>query len=142
MQLKPLIIWEKWQDPILNNLTDITDHISDTNTNEYNEDYTTEENEESFDQSKSYKYPLIITPMGLLPYNEKTSCDKVFNFWVGHTNFSITKDISNILEESIGVETLDIFTRYRFRIGIGKAFKDSKIMTNINNKIYEHINEY
>lgn len=141
MQTQPLIIWEKWQDPILNNLTDISNHMSDDHTNEYEEDYNTEE-DSSFDQPKSsYKYPIIITPMGILPYNEKTSCDKIFNFWVGHTNFSITKEISNILEESIGVETLDIFTRYRFRIAIGKAFKDSKIMTNINNKIYEHINE-
>jgi hypothetical protein len=143
MQTKPLIIWEKWQDPILNNLTDMSDDVSNDNTDsEYNENYNTEEDDQIFDHPKSsYKYPIIITPMGILPYNEKTSCDKIFNFWVGHTNFSITKEISDILEESIGVETLDIFTRYRFRIAIGKAFKDSKIMTNINNKIYEHINE-
>lgn len=142
MQSKPLIIWEKWQDPILNNLTDISDQMMNNHTDEYEEDYNTEEDGDTFDQPKvAYKYPIIITPMGILPYNEKTSCDKIFNFWVGHTNFSITKEICDILEESIGVETLDIFTRYRFRIGIGKAFKDSKIMTNINNKIYEHINE-
>ena len=135
---KPLIIWEKWQDPILAHLGDM------------NQNRTNEENEDSIDEDLvgyeepekiSYKYPIVITPMGMLPYSEKTSCETVFNFWTGHTNFSISKDISDILERCDGVETLDIFTRYRFRIAIGRAFKDSSIMTTINKKIYEYIND-
>lgn len=144
MYHKPLIIWEKWQDPILNHLGDINNLTNQDHQDDYEEDneYNDIDEDVAFTENRTvHKYPIIITPMGILPYNEKTSCDKTFNFWTGHTNFSITKDISDILEQAIGVETLDIFTRYRFRIGIGKAFKDSEVMTNINNHIYEHIDE-
>jgi hypothetical protein len=136
---QPLIIWEKWQDPILSHLGDINNNkLSDENIDEdIDEDIIGYEETEKI----SYKYPIIITPMGMLPYSEKTSCETVFNFWTGHTNFSISKDISDILERCDGVETLDVFTRYRFRIAIGRAFKDSSIMTTINKKIYEYINE-
>lgn len=136
----PLIIWEKWTDPILSNITNNTS-INETELPANTEDYGLEEYEESHNSSTINKYPIVITPMGILPYNEKTACDTVFNFWLGHTNFSISKSISDLLEETEGVETLDIFTRYRFRIGIGKAFKDSKVMRNINSITYEYINE-
>lgn len=141
MKKAPLIIWEKWNDPILNNLssqTSLTDMLD--------EDADPEPYEESAYEAEPphpiiNKYPIIITPMGILPYCEKTACDTIFNFWVGHTNFSITKNIAALLENTDGVETLDIFTRYRFRVGIGKAFKDSKVMRNINSVLYGYINE-
>lgn len=133
---KPLIIWEKWQDPILAYLANTNNQPID-DVEEYNQDLMGYEEPEKI----SYKYPIVMTPMGMLPYSEKTSCETVFNFWTGHTNFSISKDISDILERCDGVETLDIFTRYRFRIAIGRGFKDSNIMTTINNKIYEYIND-
>jgi hypothetical protein len=67
---------------------------------------------------------------------------EIFNFWTGHSNFPITKKISDIIENTDGVETLNIFTKYRFRIAIGKSFKDSIVMTNINNNVYEYLGEY
>jgi hypothetical protein len=80
--------------------------------------------------------------MGILPYNSANICLKNFNLWIGHTNFSISASIANIIESTDGVETLDVFTRYRFRIGIGKVFSDSSVMRLINNKLYDYINEY
>ena len=78
--------------------------------------------------------------MGIIPFNDNTASGKIFNFWMGHTNFDISKSIVNIIEKIDGVETLDVFTRYRFRIAIGKAFDDSQIMRNINKKIYSELN--
>lgn len=72
--------------------------------------------------------------------NENTASGKLFNFWMGHTNFDISKKIAQIIERTDGVETLDIFTRYRFRISIGKAFNDSETMRNINKTIYGELN--
>jgi hypothetical protein len=73
--------------------------------------------------------------MGLIPYNEYTASGKIFNFWTGHTNFNITKNVARVIETTNGIETLDIFTRYRFRIGIGKAFEDRTIMKSIEDRI-------
>jgi hypothetical protein len=80
--------------------------------------------------------------MGIVPINDNTASGKIFNFWVGHTNFNVTKHIFRILENTDGVETLDVFTRYRFRIGIGKAFSDSVVMKDIQQSIYSYLEEY
>lgn len=122
----PLITWEKWKDPFGEKDEDNTDYDS------YEEYVEPEENVVS---------KVLLTPMGIIPYNDNTASGKIFNFWIGHTNFSITSQISNMIENSEGVETLDIFTRYRFRISVGKAFDDSEIMRNINTIIYTHFNK-
>lgn len=132
----PIIIWEKWQDPFLEKIN--TETNSEEEGLSYEEMY---ENNNNYGEqhSSNIKFPMIVTPMGILPYNENTACGKLFNFWVGHTNFDIDRNIQSIIEKCAGVETLDIFTRYRFRISIGKAFKDSIIMRYLNSKTYEYI---
>ena len=42
-----------------------------------------------------------------------------------------------MIEKTDGVETFDVFTRYRFRVGVGKAFSDSETMREINSRVYE-----
>jgi hypothetical protein len=79
--------------------------------------------------------------MGIVPINEYTASSKIFNFWTGHTNFSITPNIANIIESVDGVETLDIFTRYRFRIAIGKIFNSGEVMNKVSSSIYSHLEE-
>jgi hypothetical protein len=130
---KSLIIWQKWFDPFGED--DSQDHsmhdpYEDTDTDDYRDN-----------DNMSLKKPVraIATPMGLIPYTENTASSKIFNFWVGHTNFDIDQKIADIIELSEGVETLDIFTRYRFRIAIGKVFDDSSVMKEINDSIYNYL---
>lgn len=137
------IIWQKWQDPF----GEKDDNI-DLDDDEYSNFY--EENEEDiidFEEKKSKlneiinnkQIKVIATPMGIVPINENTASGKIFNFWIGHTNFNITKNIATLIEEADGVETLDIFTRYRFRISVGKAFNDSLVMQAIQKSLYQYI---
>ena len=132
-----IIIWQKWKDPFGEKDDDID--IDDEYSNFYTEedDDIDEEIHKSKLQNKQIK--VIATPMGIVPINENTASGKIFNFWIGHTNFDITKKIVNLIEKTNGVETLDIFTRYRFRIAVGKAFNDSDVMRDINKKIYKEI---
>ena len=131
---KPLIIWEKWVDPYGQNLDSVEWPGYDK------EHIVPEQSDTPFDQitdQKITKINAIATSMGIIPFNEHTDCTKIFNFWVGHTNFNITKKIATVLEQINGVETLDIFTRYRFRISFGKAFNDREIIDDINTLITE-----
>lgn len=137
---KPLIIWEKWIDPFGKDIDESkwTDYNNDLR---YFDNPTSEDHEEDEEQDLSIKLPsnpvkVIATPLGLIPYNEHTASSKIFNFWLGHTNFNISDTIKTTIEEINGVEILDIFTRYRFRIAIGKCFDDTDVKTNINNTIY------
>lgn len=129
-----LIIWQKWFDPFGDD-----DNLDEPMTSD-DEDDSLEENLEVFDDPL-LKKPLkaIATPMGLIPYTENTASSKIFNFWVGHTNFSISPKIADIIESIDGVETFDLFTRYRFRIGIGKAFDSPKVMKHINDNVYTYL---
>lgn len=120
-----LIIWQKWFDPFGD---DEELHDFDTSPMDEPEDIS------PFDQ-KPMK--AIATPMGIIPYTENTASSKIFNFWIGHTNFNITQNVSDVIEKTDGVETLDVFTRYRFRIAIGKSFDESKVKTDINNRVYQ-----
>ena len=122
----PKIIWEKWVDPF-------GEDIDEASWNNYGEDNNTD----IFDQAElkdrlQKPIKVIASPMGIIPYNEYTASGKIFNFWVGHSNFNLSKDIIDKIEKIQGIEILDVFTRYRFRIAIGKSFIDNEVMNNIN----------
>jgi len=139
---KNIIVWQKWVDPFgeeeLSELLSSTDQ-SNENDEEISQDYIDEDNDKQKNIISRKNIKVIATPMGIIPITENTASGKIFNFWIGHTNFSITKKIASIIEEISGVESLDVFTRYRFRIGVGKAFSDSSVMRNINEEIYSYL---
>lgn len=139
-QSEQIIIWQKWKDPFgeKDDNIDMDEEYSNFYDAENEEEYLEQKNKlDEILNNKQIK--VIATPMGIVPINENTASGKIFNFWVGHTNFNITKHIFRIIENTDGVETLDIFTRYRFRIGIGKAFNDSIVMKKIQESIYSYI---
>lgn len=132
---EPLIVWEKWVDPFGQALddakwTDYENEIDDLEDVEF-----VGEGEIASDKP----IRAIATPMGIIPYNEFTAPATIFNFWVGHTNFDITSQVAKMIEKAYGVEILDIFTRYRFRVGIGKCFNDSETMKNITDIVYSEL---
>ena len=135
----PLVVWEKWVDPF-------GQALDEAKWTDYENEIEDLEDVEFLDESEEiHTKPIkaISTPMGIIPYNELTSPSSLFNFWVGHTNFNITSRAVAVIEKTPGVEILDIFTRYRFRIGIGKCFSDSETMKLINDRLYEEVyNEY
>lgn len=132
------IIWQKWADPFgQDDIEENLDSFSEDDS-EYEEDIQREEIQKNKIINSQY-IKVMATPMGIIPINENTASNKIFNFWLGHTNFDITKKVLSIIEDTQGVETLDIFTRYRFRIAIGKAFNDSSVMRNINDQVYDYL---
>ncbi len=56
---------------------------------------------------------------------------QTLNLWIGHCNVDITPILVNKLKFVNGVETLDIMTRYRFRVGIAKLFDENTVKTEI-----------
>ena len=130
------IIWEKWVDPYL------PENV-EASWPDYIEDFENAESEKNTEEEDVKRHPMyaISSPMGIIPYNEYSAPSKVFNFWVGHTNFSITNQVSKIIEETEGIEILDVFTRYRFRIAIGKSFKDRYVMNTVNKMLGIYLDE-
>lgn len=144
----PLIIWEKWVDPFGKNIeeakwTDYSNDIqdipvmSDNHAQHDDEPYEEDDNEQSNRIVNEEPVRVIASPLGLIPYNEYTASSKIFNFWLGHSNFDITTLVKEAIEQTEGVEILDVFTRYRFRIAVGKCFNDADVMSNINKNVYD-----
>ena len=130
MLIRPKIIWEKWEDPFLT-VEELSEDKSDGDYPDFDSSYQDEEEPETQDADALILY----SSMGIIPYNEKIPSGKIFNFWVGHTNFDITRNIQQVISSVTGVEILDVFTRYRFRIAVAKAFKDRNVMNDISKAI-------
>lgn len=139
------IVWQKWMDPFGSD--DDEALLPEDNEPHFLDDEGSVEPDQKYEdkmehKSKEFKthaVRVMATPMGIIPITENTASGKIFNFWIGHTNFNITKKVAQIIEDTPGVETLDVFTRYRFRIAIGKVFTDSIVMRNINENVYSNL---
>lgn len=125
--MKNKIVWEKWIDPFLTNLDEIElpDDDEEEEKKAYRDSYERAEAMQRSGPKRSYTGPVMVGPMGMIPLNEHNTPSKVYCFWMGHTNFNISPTIAAKIANVPGVEALDIFTRYRFRVAIGKAFLDT-----------------
>ena len=126
LKKKKIIAWEKWESAI--GLDEEVDEDT-VEEEEINYENTLPQAEQIIKQTNL----ITMTPMGTMPippYKPEN-----FNFWMGYTNFDITPQIKNIVESTEGVEILDIFTRYRMRIGIGKVFTHGEVMHKINSAV-------
>ncbi|KKK96244.1 hypothetical protein LCGC14_2664690 [marine sediment metagenome] len=141
-----LIVWEKWQDPYgdlkdyVNLQHDNNDNNND-NDNIFDDGYTQSDMELLSLENIKPSIKIVATPLGIIPLTEYSTPGKVFNFWTGHTNFPITNKIYEIIDKKInGVETLDVFTKYRMRIGIGKLFKPNEVTCAISKLLNKYLN--
>src|SRR5688572_20132531 len=120
-QLKKSLVWEKWLDPLGSNLNDV--EFPGALGHPDNEDDDEEEwiDDIPLNNKKlpipSRGFQLFYTPMGVMPMTDYMTPDKNFNFWVAHTNFNIGAKAKLLIESVPGVESLFVFSRYRFRIG-------------------------
>lgn len=109
-----------------------------------------EENEEddgeysdSYDENKHQAVPkmvgfgpsIIVTPFG--PVNEDDIMNPVFDteFFLGHTNFNLSKDILEGITKVDGVEFLKVMSRYRFIVGIGVMFNSKEVLDGVEKSI-------
>jgi len=125
------VYWKHWEDPY--DTEDLKESLE-----QYDEDYSVsldEDEETEYDSSEMslFQRPIksALTPFGILPITEESLASKHFNFWVGHTNFRIKKSLLNLIEQCDGVETVDVFTPYRFRIGIGMLFDGKTVKAKV-----------
>jgi hypothetical protein len=142
------VYWEKWVDAYESDIETV-----DTTHKKFEEDEKFELGidfqsfeEEDFIESPMNSIQTIFTPFGALPLTEQSLASSYFKFWVGHTNFKITYSFYKIISNIQGVETLDIFSPYRFRISVGKLFRDRDVMNDIRKSMISYAkgqkNEY
>lgn len=152
-EIQRQILWEKWRDPFGGDEEEAhwpgafgdfhTDNIieeansmdvdendeGEYNVNDINKAIEEHQRQNLLKQNK--KVAMIMTPMGVIPMTEHTRAGDIFNFWTAHTNFRLTQEIVDVIDSIDGVETFDIFTPYRWRISVGKAFYSPSVKQGI-----------
>lgn len=122
------IIWEAWIDPYHSNIEDFggksvgnQTYLEKThNGNSEGEDWKEEKCQE--DKLLGINFNKVVgTPYGLLSITDDTLVSSKFEFWIIHTNFDLTPPVVSAIENIPGVETLEVYTRYRARIGFPKS---------------------
>jgi hypothetical protein len=130
------IIWKPWNDPVAPLLKGKVVEPYEPEEDEFDPAYVTARDTFGADDRPSpygeelqggYKGPIVVGPIGLVPIQEANLPSSLFNFWMGHTTFRLTGNHEDAIEGVDGVETLDVFTPYRFRVGVGRAFDDRKV---------------
>lgn len=58
-----------------------------------------------------------------------------FNFWMMHTNVDISPRMVLLIEEIQGIESIDVVSRYRARVGIAKLFNEDTVKSAISDAI-------
>ena len=127
------VYWEKWVDAYESDIETIDmthEKFEEDEKSDFGIDF------QNFEEEESIELPMktiqtIFTPFGVMPLTEQSLASSYFKFWVGHTNFKITHSFHKIISNIEGVETLDIFSPYRFRISVGKLFRDRDVMNDI-----------
>lgn len=129
--MKRKIKWEKWSDPLMSDIN------NDANSQEGNIGNNPDNNIIGGNIQK-----ILHTPFGFISAMDNVFAANEFDFWILHTNFDITKKIAIDIEGTGGVETLEIYTRYRARIGFPKSglFDIEKVKKKIEDKICQYDN--
>ena len=91
-----------------------------------------EEEEEEYEAQEIQEQETLFLPKN---FYETISLMSRFDCWIGHTNFNITTSIKEKLNEVDGVEVLNVMSRYRFFIGIGKMFTFSDVRKEIEKAV-------
>lgn len=143
-------LWNRWHDPLRPLLKSYQENplpyedqdFSDAELNHakrtWEEDDTPAERPNPYNTpaKAGYTGPVVMGPFGVIPIHESNIPSKLYNFWMCDTNFWITPQVRSTIERTPGVESLDVFTPYRFRIAVGRAFKEKDVLTDVENNVF------
>jgi hypothetical protein len=117
--------WQKYEDVIQSEMySPLANMLFD--------EIATDVEPEEYEEEEMENQETLFVPKN---FYETISLMSRFDCWIGHTNFNITTSIKNKLNEVDGIEVLNIVSRYRFFIGIGKMFKFSDVRKDIEKSI-------
>jgi len=123
------IAWERWDEDVIEQ--EIVEEFYSDQLEEEDEDGVVENAITFLEKIPS----LVTTPMGMYQLHDKMNIMNQFDCWMGYTNFDITESVREVIEKTRGVELLNIMTRYRFFLGVGKLFDFSDVRREIEESL-------
>ena len=130
--MKNKIAWEKWEDIDLPPQMELPEEIEEpfSPESQAEEDLISQLN-----FGPMMPAPRIRTPLGVFSIDDPLRPSKMFDCWIGHTNFDITSEIAMQLEEIPGIEAFKVLSRYRFFIGVAQLFEFREVRETVQDII-------
>lgn len=135
------IIWHKWMDPLAplvynaKDEKDDEDELDDTHKKASTDSFL-KPGEIAYRHDKKPENkplgPCLVGPLGIVPLHEDNLPSAIWNFWMGHTNFGLTDGMVKRIKAVPGVEALNVYSPYRFRLAIAKAFDPRDVRLGID----------
>lgn len=75
------------------------------------------------------------TPFGHTTVKANSESKMSFKMYIGHTNFDLTREVLEVIKDVDGVEILEIFSPYQFRVSIGRNFLTRKVLREITRSV-------
>jgi hypothetical protein len=133
------IAWESWNSKIEEHEDDgILDIVDD------NDEYQEESEQQYVGINPEALFSIgkmVHTPMGEYPSDSLLRPSQRWDCWIGHTNFEITKDIANKIEEIEGIEALKILGRYSFFVGVARMFDIKDVRRDVDANVCNYTEE-
>ena len=108
----PIVKWEKWTNPF---------GIPDNELDEYTDEEDVDDLDEDWQRPSPKAKPFVMfSNYGSIPLNFSSNPLRSYNWWVAYLSWPMTAEDYEGINNCLGVETLDYFSSYRFRIGIAK----------------------
>jgi hypothetical protein len=154
MTHKHQIIWEKYRSPFGTDLTDkewksiLEQKLEILDFEEDNDGLAIYEKEKQTENKVNILYetiknseniPILKSEFGIVPVVHHCDVSKQFNWYMIHTRFNISPKICELICETPGVETFEVYTRYRARVGIGLAFDNIDVIKETNTAVLDYI---
>jgi len=117
--MKRKIAWELWQleEPEKNK-----EEIEEFNDDLDEEEITGIGQFMMFDPAMGLPMPKVKTPIGSYDIDDPLSPNKMFECWIGHTNFRITQSDYSVMDSINGLGCMRVISPNRFFVGIEKLF--------------------
>jgi hypothetical protein len=134
---KKIIAWENWSE-IEKELTEDSIFIDDIKPEMNEDDFSGKGMQADFFMGpmlSDIRSPVIQTPFGNVSSESKLKPSDRWDCWMGYTNFGITQDVQETIQEIEGVDALKVMSRYSFCIGVGKMFKSIDVKKDIHNAV-------
>lgn len=132
MKKKLKIAWQKYEDLIEQQMSSpLLDILASKISKEVmNYEEVDEEEYEQYEESELQNAQNLMLPISEKLLEDMTMLSN-FDCWMAYTNFDITPEIKEILNDIEGIEIMRICSRYRFFIGVGKMFSFKQVRSDI-----------
>lgn len=81
------------------------------------------------------KPPIMITPVGFMSLKLHGELKNDLKFYIAHTNFDIAHEEKSIIENTPGINMLEIFTPYTFKFNVGLCFSVKRVIKDLRKRL-------